>query len=132
VDGPGMSKHIWFAVTIVSGLVLARSAHADTIDELGEKVIKIIEYIASDVDANKPDCDKIGTALTAHMDDDAAVMAKVKADDAKKTKEQKAEDGKKMDAKYGDRMKAAMSKMGPLKSCKANAKVTAYQKKVLS
>jgi hypothetical protein len=118
-------------VIVLSVFATARTARAESIQELAEQGVKIIEHIASDAEASKSDCDKLGTALAAHMDDDAAVMKKIKDAESKLTKEQKDANRKEMEKKYGDRMKAAMGKLGPLKTCKANAKVKAYGEKVM-
>jgi hypothetical protein len=99
-------------------------------DDLPEKLVKMVERMASDTDTNKPDCDKIATALHKHADEDAALMKAVKDADAKKTKEQKAAEKKELEAKYGERLKAAMTKMMPLKECKDNAKIKEYRTKV--
>jgi len=117
--------------TLIGSGIGARAVHAESTDELVEKGIKIFERVAGEADANKPDCDKIGSALALHMDDDAAVMGKLKDLDAKKTKDQKAADRKALEAKYGERMKAAKAKGAPLKACKGNAKVSAYMTKVM-
>lgn len=116
------------AVLLVAG---ARAARAETIDELAEKGVKVMERIGSDGEASKGDCDKFGTALASHMDEDATVMKAIKDAESKMTKEQKAENRKKMEEKYGERMKAAKKKLETLKTCKTNAKVKAYGEKVM-
>jgi hypothetical protein len=116
------------ALFLVAG---ARTARAESMDDLAEKAVKVIERIGSDGDASKGDCEKLGTALASHMDDDATVMKAIKDAEAKLTKEQKAENRKKMEAKYGERMKAAKKKLESLKTCKTNAKVKAYGEKVM-
>jgi hypothetical protein len=112
-------------------MVATRAAHAETIDEVAAKVVKIFERIGEDADANKPDCEKMGTALSKHLAEDAAIMKQIKEDDAKKSTKQKAEDKEAVKAKYGERMKAAMAKAAPLKACKTNAKVKAYAEQVM-
>lgn len=107
------------------------TARAENMDELAEKAVKIFERIADDGEASKGDCDKFGTALASHMDDDAAAMKKIKDAEAKQSKDEKAKTRKDMEKKYGDRMKAAEKKLGALKTCKTNAKVKAYGEKVM-
>jgi hypothetical protein len=126
-----MIKHSLYAVPLVGSLVVARGLYADTVDDLSEQLVKMMERIGQDVDTNKPDCDNIGTALAAHSDEDATLATKLKAEESKKTKEQKADDKKKYKEKYGDRLTAAKSKIAPIEACKTNAKVKAYKRKVM-
>ena len=103
-----------FTLGTFGGLAKAHAA-----EDLPERIVKMIERMAADTDANKPDCDKIAAALNKHADDDAKLI-----------KEAKAAEKKDMEAKYGARMKAAFLKMAPLKECKTNEKIKAYRTKV--
>jgi len=114
-----------FTLGTFGGLAKAHAA-----EDLPERIVKMIERMAADTDANKPDCDKIAAALNKHADDDAKLIKEAKAADEKKTTEQKAAEKKDMEAKYGARMKAAFLKMAPLKECKTNEKIKAYRTKV--
>lgn len=120
---------------LVLGLLLALSSSAPALadakfDELSEKVVTLFERIATEIDANKPDCDKIGTVLNKHVDEDAALMKQAHDLDKTMTKDEKDAAKKKMDAKYGARMKVAKEKGKPVRACKTNPKVKAYMTKV--
>jgi hypothetical protein len=119
-----------FAGLVVS-LLATGTARAAADGDLVDKVVKILERIGEETDANKPDCDKIGTALAKHQAEDAAVMKQAKDSDAKKTAKQREDDTKAAKAKFGERMKAAQAKAAPLKACKTNAKVKAYAEQVM-
>jgi hypothetical protein len=108
----------------------APRVHADAVADIGERMIKIFERMAADIDANKPDCDKIGAALNKHVDDDVAAFAEAKKVDAGMTVAQRKAAKEAMDKKYGARAAAAKKKMAPLKACSANPSVKAYADKV--
>jgi hypothetical protein len=122
--------YIAFAGLVVS-LLATGAARAAADDDLVDKVVKIFERIGQETDANKPDCEKIGTALAKHQAEDAAVMKQAKDSDAKKTTKQREEDTKAAKAKFGERMTAAKAKAAPLKACRTNAKVKAYAEQVM-
>jgi primosomal protein N'' len=124
-------KQLRILVPAIALVFSLRTTYADTVEEMGEKAVKIMERIASDGEASKGDCDKFGTALASHMDADAVTMKKIKDADAKQTKEQREANRKLMEKKYGERMKAAMTKLQTLKACKDHAKVKAYGDKVM-
>jgi hypothetical protein len=126
----GYIGHIALAGLVVS-LLATGTARAAADDDLIDEVVKILERVGEEADANKPDCEKIGTALAKHQAEDAAVMKQAKDSDAKKTPKQREDDTKAAKAKFGERMKAAKAKAAPLKACKANAKVKAYAEQVM-
>jgi hypothetical protein len=108
----------------------ASQAFAASDADLHESMVKMAERQAKDVSATAPDCDKMGDALLKHVDDDAALMKKVMDADKGKTKEQKTLAKNEFMKKYATRMKDAQQKMAPLKSCRDNAKMKEWKKKI--
>lgn len=96
-------------------------------DDTAERLVKMQERQAEAVAKNAPDCDKIGKALLATVDEDAALMKSVYAADAKKSKEQKRAEKAEFMTRYGKRLKAAQGKIAPLRACKGNAQVRSWK-----
>jgi hypothetical protein len=117
--------------TLSASLLVTATAHADGDGGLVEKYVKIMERIGTDADKNKPDCDKIGTALSKHQAEDAATMQQLKANMAKLTAQERKAVRDLLDAKYGARLKASMAKAAPIKACTTNPKVKAYADQVM-
>lgn len=92
-----------------------------------EESIKLMEEMATIMDSNKEDCDKMGGALAKFMDSNGSKIADLKKATEGKSKEEQ----KKMMEKYEDRMKAVMGKvMGAGMKCKDNKKVQDAMKKM--
>ena len=119
-----------FAMLSFSLLITAR-AHAGGDGGLVEKYVKIMESIGMDADANKPDCDKIGTALSKHQAEDAATMQQLKDNMAKLTAQERKAVRDLLEHKYGERLKASEAKAAPIKACRNNPKIKAYAAQVM-
>jgi hypothetical protein len=74
-----MNRVACFALVVlaVSHIGVARE-RAEGDGGLLEKYVLLMERIGADADANKPDCDKIGTALSRHQAEDSATMKQFK------------------------------------------------------
>jgi len=119
-----------FATLSVSLLVTA-VARADGDGGLVEQYVKLLERVGTEVDANKPDCEKIGVALSKHLTEDAATMKEVKDNRAKLTPSERKAVNDFVKARYGERLKAAEAKAAPLKACQTNPKVKAYADQIM-
>ena len=119
-----------FAVLSVS-LVMTAEARAEGDGGLVEKFVKIMEHISADADANKPDCEKIGIALSRHQAADAETMKQVKENQAKLSPPERKAVLDLIKAKYGERLKASEAKAAPIKACTSNAKIKAYANEVM-
>jgi hypothetical protein len=106
-------------------------AHGDGGGGLVEQFVKIMERIGTDADANKPDCDKIGSALSKHQAEDAATMQELKANRAKLSPQERKAVQDLIKAKYGERLKASEAKAAPIKACTTNPKIKAYADQVM-
>ena len=95
--------------------------------ELVEQFVKMVERIGREVHAMQPDCDKIATALMAHVDEDAAVVAKIRAIDEARPQDQREAERAKGPPGDAARLAAAMKLQAPLAACKANAKLAQYR-----
>ena len=94
----------------------------DTPDQTGEKIISALEEMATIVDNDKANCDKMADEISAFADKNAALFAKGKEVEAKATPEQK----KAWKEKYAKRAEALGQKMMPgMKACGTNEKVKA-------
>lgn len=117
-----MKQAIAFVVALV--LIPAARVDADTDAEKGEQAVVLMEQFAIIVDANKDNCDAMGTKLTEFVDSHSAQIKKLRS--AKPATE---EERRAFSEKYHDRMAAVAAKMMPgLKKCQSNAKVTAALK----
>jgi hypothetical protein len=119
-----------YAFLALSVLMIA-SAHAEGGGGLVEKFVKIMERIGSDADANKPDCDKIGTALSKHQAEDVATMQELKANKAKLSPQERKAVQALIKDQYGERLKASEAKAAPIKACTTNPKIKAYANQVM-
>jgi hypothetical protein len=118
-------------VALSVSLVVTAGARAEGDGGLVEKFVMIMERIGTDADTNKPDCDKIGTALSRHQAEDAATMQQVKDNEAKLTAQERKAVRDLIKAKYGERLKASEAKAAPIKACKTNPKIKAYANQVM-
>jgi hypothetical protein len=113
----------------VFGLALALSllavpglARADSMDEMGEKLVKAVEEMAGIIAKDKDNCDTMAGDLNTFADKNAPLFAKGKEMEKSATPEQK-EAWKK---KYQGRMVAAMEKAKPgMMACSKSEKVKA-------
>lgn len=96
-----------------------------------EKYVLIMERIGADADANKPDCDEIGTALSKHQAQDAATMKQFKDNLARLTASDRKALKDLFKDKYTERLKVSEAKAAPIKACKTNPKVKAYANAVM-
>lgn len=119
-----------FVVLAVLHIGVAR-VRAEGDGGLLEKYVLIMERIGADTDANKPDCDKIGTALSRHQAQDAATMKEFKDNLAKLPPSQRQAVKDLFKDKYAERLKASEAKAAPLKACKTHPKVKAYADAVM-
>jgi hypothetical protein len=109
-----------FAVSLV--LVPSLAASAMTMEEAGEKFMGLIESVATIVDSDKDNCDKMATDLTKYEDDNAALLKELNEMKGKRTDA----DRKSWQDKYKDRFKAAQQKMlAGGEKCQKNEKVKA-------
>jgi hypothetical protein len=133
---PGKQKHMknaacfTFAALAVS-LLMTAAAHAEGDGGLVEKHVKLLERVGLEADTHKPDCEKIGIALSRHQAEDAETMKAVKETLAQLSVPQRKALRDLVRAKYGERLKASQAKAAPLKACKTNPKVKAYADQVL-
>lgn len=95
-----------------------------------EQLLEMQERQAEAIAEYAPDCEKIGKALLARVHRDAALMKKMLAEDKAKTSEQKRTEKKQFAERFGNRLKAAMLKAAPLRSCKDNTTVRAWKAKL--
>jgi hypothetical protein len=116
--------------TLMVAASLALSSVAGAAGAGQEDVVKMQERQGEAIKKNAPDCDKIGDALLANADADAATMKQLVAAEAGKTKEQKKTEQQEMVAKYGDRLKVAQKNFEPLRACKGNAKIKQWKDKL--
>jgi hypothetical protein len=106
-------------------------ARAEGDGGLLEKYVLLMERIGADADANKPDCDKIGTALSRHQAEDSATMKQFKDNLARLSPPQRKAVKDLFKDKYVKRLKASEAKAAPIKACKANPKIKAYADDVM-
>jgi hypothetical protein len=112
---------LFLSVFAFGGAARADKAEAPAGDP-GEQMMTIIEQLASIIDGDKANCDKMGDDVSKFATDNKDKMAKLKEEGGKLSDEQK----KAMRDKYNDRMMAAMKKMGPgMSACHDNAKLKA-------
>lgn len=127
-----MNRPACFAFAVLAVLHLgAARARAEGDGGLLEKYVLIMEHIGTDADANKPDCDKIGTALSRHQTQDAATMKQFKDNLARLTPSQRQAVKDLFKAKYAGRLKVSEAKAAPIKECKTNPKIKAYADAVM-
>lgn len=88
----------------------------------GEKVVKLDEQLASIVDADKANCDKMAADLNSFLAKNGDEMHRLRAEGAKRNPEQRSAFMK----KYGARIQAATAKMNAgIGHCIQNPKVKA-------
>jgi hypothetical protein len=103
-----MKKAIGLALAL-SLFLLPTRARAETPDELGEKLVKAMEDVATIIDKDKDNCEAMAGELSAFADQNAALLAKGKEMERTSTPEQK----KAAREKYQKRAQALGEKMGP-------------------
>ena len=111
-------------------LALLSAVPAFATSSLEEEIVTMTERQAAAVTAAAPDCEKVGQALLATVDDDLAVLKKAQEAGKVKTLEQKKAEKAEFTAKYGARMKEANAKFSAIKACKENATVKQWKAKV--
>jgi hypothetical protein len=116
-----------FGLTV--SLCVAASARADD-GGLMERFVKLLERVADEADAHKPDCSKIGTALGRHLEEDAALIKDLRETNAKVPANQRKALEDFIKARYGKRIEAAHKKAAPYRACMTNAKVKKYAARV--
>ena len=98
----------------------AARAHAQATADTGEKGIQVLEGVADVVDKNKDNCDQMASELDKFQTDNADAIKAMQANKANRTEAEK----KAWQDKYGDRAKAAYTKMSAgSQKCKTNEKV---------
>jgi len=95
--------------------------------DLQEQMVKMLERQASEIDAAKPDCDKMLDALMKHVDADATLTKQAQDSDKGKSSEQKKAEQQAFVGKYGPRLQAAAKLMAPLRECRANPKMKQWR-----
>jgi hypothetical protein len=95
-------------------------------DDLREAIVAMAERIGREVQGAKPDCDKIGAAVMAHVDDDLAVLRRFQAIDDARPQDQREAERVHPDPRGRARLEAALAAMAPLRACRTNATVRAY------
>jgi hypothetical protein len=115
------------AAFFVVVVVVPGDARADTDAEMMEKVVQVLERVATIVDMNKSDCNAMGDKLTAVIDEKGVLLAAAKARaDALSPAEKQA-----LEARFGARVRAAAMKLQPgLRACGSNPKVLAAVQRV--
>jgi len=127
-----MNKAACYAFIVLGILHIgAVPARAEGNDGLLEKYVLIMERVGADADANKPDCEKIGTALSKHQTKDAATMKQFKEALGKLTPSERKAVKDLFKDKYGERLKVSEAKAAPIKTCKTNPKIKAYADAVM-
>lgn len=112
---------------VALAVAVAVPAFAST--TLEEEIVTMTERQAVAVTAAAPDCEKIGQALLATVDDDLAVLQKAHEAGKTKTVEQKKAEKAEFLKRYGARMKEATGKLAVVKSCKDHATVKQWKAK---
>lgn len=117
-----------FAFAFVIVIVSPRLAVADaTVEQTAERMVVLIEKMASITDTYKNDCDAMGGALDKFADATAEERAALKAARAKLTREQKDAIAK----KYEARLAAGAAKIAAgMRACGSNPKVKAAMVKI--
>jgi hypothetical protein len=102
-------------------------ARADTNADIAEKMVRILERVATAVEANKNDCNAMGDSLNAIIDENSAFIADAKArSEAMSHAEREA-----IQARFRARIQAATMRMMPgLQACARNQKVMSAIQKV--
>jgi len=102
-------------------------ARADTNADIAEKMVRILERVATIVDMNKSDCNAMGDKLNAAIDENSAFIADAKARSESMTQAERDA----LQARFGARLQAATMRMMPgIRACATNSKVTAAIKRV--
>jgi hypothetical protein len=100
----------------------AKSKSAAKASDDGARVVALDEQMASIVDADKSNCDKMANDIKAFADKNGAEMRRLSQEGQKRTKDEQAEFLK----KYGSRIQAATAKMNAgVPGCIQNPKVKA-------
>jgi len=114
-----MKKLVLLAAFVVFASIASPRAMAAE-SNIAEQAVALFEKLANIIDADKADCDKMGNDVSRFADENAALLAAIRAHREKLTPEQK----KELEKKYGDRMRAAVQKMMPgIMACSKNDKV---------
>ena len=125
-------NRVWIALFgLALSLCIAAPARADGDGGLMERFVKLLERLADEADANKSDCNKIGTALGKHLEEDAALIKDVKETNAKVPPNQRKALEDFIKARYGKRIEAAHTKAAPYRACMTNPKVKKYADRVM-
>ena len=124
-------KRVWIALfgwTVA--LCVAAPARADGDGGLMEKFVKLLERVADEADANKPDCGKIGAALGKHLEEDAALIKDLKETISKVPPNQRKALEDFIKARYGKRIEAAHTKAAPYRACMTHPRVKKYADRI--
>jgi len=107
--------------------VVPGDVRADTNADIAEKMVRILERVATVVEANRSDCNAMGDKLNAIIDENGAFIADAKA----RSESMTAEERQQIQARFRARIQAATAKMVPgLRACGTNAKVTSAIQRV--
>jgi hypothetical protein len=108
-------------------LFVSGEARADANSDIAEKMVRLLERIATLVDTNKSDCNAMGDKLNAVIDENSAFIADAKARSGAMSQAERDA----IQARYGARLQAATMKMMPgIRACATNPKVNAAIKRV--
>lgn len=108
-------------------LAVPGDARADTNADIAEKMVRILERVATVVEANRNDCNAMGDKLNAIIDENGAFIADAKA----RSESMTAEERQQIQARFRTRIQAATAKMIPgLRACGSNPKVTSAIQRV--
>jgi len=102
-------------------------ARADTNADIAEKMVRILERVATIVDMNKSDCNVMGDKLNAVIDENSAFINDAKARSEAMTPAERDA----IQARFSARVQAATAKMMPgMRACGTNPKVTSAIKRI--
>jgi hypothetical protein len=114
-----MKRAFGFALAL-SLLALPGLGRAETMENLGEQLVKAVEDMASIIAKDKDNCDVMASDLSDFADKNAPLFAKAKEAEKTATPDQK----KAWKEKYQGRMTAAMEKAKPgMMACSKSEKV---------
>ena len=110
-----------FLSILAFGQAKSKSSPAPSSND-GDRVVQLDEQMASMVDSDKGNCDKMATDIKAFADKNGAEMQRLRDEGMKRSPEQRAEFQK----KYGARIQAATARMNAgIPACIQNPKVKA-------
>ena len=119
-------KRALVTMTVALFLVAPGDARADGNAD-AEKMVRILERIATVIEANRSDCNAMGDKINAIIDENQAFIAESKARAAAMSQAERDA----VQARYAARIQAATARMLPgMRACATNPKVVGALKRV--